>query len=1199
MLLGIINQVYAASVSNTRTLVTGLTIQEILDDPTTLDGDVIEIDVASGYTPEATVNVSKKVTIVAINGTTTLPILSVSVNPVVVTNITVNTINVSGTAKIQDAITAVNTGGVVNVSAGTYNESIVLTKSMTINGSGSPIITSLTLTNQNVTVNNTVVNTVVVQNGALVQDAVNLVKANGVVNISTGVYPENVAVSKAMTINGVGATSVNTFILSNKKVGINNVTVTTNTIDILPGGSIQDGIKAVATSGTINVAAGTYNENITLNNSVQVIGGPGATKVQGIQYIDLTSTITGFNAPDSIYVKNALLLQQAIDNVKDSGVVFIDSNYYVGKYTVTNKNIKFNSNPGLKVPVLDKMTINNTLGRVVTMAGQVKIKDSLNLTFGMVTTSGTNTFLLLDTAKINNGDDSTFINGPLMKESKTVSTRMFNFPVGKKTYGVRLVELDITQTLNTTTPGKDSVVYTVEYKTDGRTQIKTIPNQPFHPGWYPPTYWFIDNGGYKFFDAPKVTLHFDTTDVAQHLLNSTLGYGVAKTQGPNWSDLKQSTTVGFAPFLLKKGVISSFEVFKSFGDAPVTFFAIAPYNKCTSANVQPQPDFKFNNICENTTATFTNVSSIKRGSIVMFKWEIFDDTVGVGSDPVLNGYYTRIDTGFFVSPVNNPGLPLSHKFTNVGNYKVVLTAMSDTGCMQSNEQFIKVVPTPVMTFVSSPEGICNSNTASFKVNVQSVPTNETWTFGYTVSNTTAGSGAQTVTGKGSGTFSVTTPVLTGADKAIITLNTITNATISSAPACSTISNALQNVNLIPKPTFTAPTVCLNKESIFTNTTSASNAKAPTYLWNFADSTSATGSVQKHVYKKAGTFAAKLTVNSGNGCVDSLIQNVVVNALPVVVFTPANPIMTNAPTTPVSVTASTLYLWNTGEPGQVLSADTAGVYKVTITDANGCSNSGSVEVKPFKPSFIAPAVCDSLPMKFTNTTSTANIPFPQFEWNFGDGSNLAYGPVVTHSYGPNPGTYKVLLTVSSKVTSRVDTVTQLVKVNPFPVVTFNPTAPSVAVGSTVAITTTAGMNSYSWKTKATLAVLAGANTQTVTAPAAPGYYVVTIVDANSCTSIDSVKVELIDDAIIIANTLTPNNDNFNDTWWIDKIAAHPDCKVTVVNRYGEEVFNTTNYQNDWGGTYKGEILPDGTYYYVITCDSIEKIYKGHVNILKGK
>ena len=74
MLLGIINQVYAASVSNTRTLVTGLTIQEILDDPTTLDGDVIEIDVASGYTPEATVNVSKKVTIVAINGTTTLPI---------------------------------------------------------------------------------------------------------------------------------------------------------------------------------------------------------------------------------------------------------------------------------------------------------------------------------------------------------------------------------------------------------------------------------------------------------------------------------------------------------------------------------------------------------------------------------------------------------------------------------------------------------------------------------------------------------------------------------------------------------------------------------------------------------------------------------------------------------------------------------------------------------------------------------------------------------------------------------------------------------------------------------------------------------------------------------------------------------------------------------------------------------------------
>jgi len=39
-------------------------------------------------------------------------------------------------------------------------------------------------------------------------------------------------------------------------------------------------------------------------------------------------------------------------------------------------------------------------------------------------------------------------------------------------------------------------------------------------------------------------------------------------------------------------------------------------------------------------------------------------------------------------------------------------------------------------------------------------------------------------------------------------------------------------------------------------------------------------------------------------------------------------------------------------------------------------------------------------------------------------------------------------------------------------------------------------------------------------------------------------------------------------------------VFVVNQYGDEVFAASPYQNDWRGTFNGEELPVGTYYYVI-------------------
>ena len=38
-------------------------------------------------------------------------------------------------------------------------------------------------------------------------------------------------------------------------------------------------------------------------------------------------------------------------------------------------------------------------------------------------------------------------------------------------------------------------------------------------------------------------------------------------------------------------------------------------------------------------------------------------------------------------------------------------------------------------------------------------------------------------------------------------------------------------------------------------------------------------------------------------------------------------------------------------------------------------------------------------------------------------------------------------------------------------------------------------------------------------------------------------------------------------------------IIIFNQWGAVVYKAFPYNNDWSGTYNGEPLPDGTYYYV--------------------
>lgn len=92
----------------------------------------------------------------------------------------------------------------------------------------------------------------------------------------------------------------------------------------------------------------------------------------------------------------------------------------------------------------------------------------------------------------------------------------------------------------------------------------------------------------------------------------------------------------------------------------------------------------------------------------------------------------------------------------------------------------------------------------------------------------------------------------------------------------------------------------------------------------------------------------------------------------------------------------------------------------------------------------------------------------------------------------------------------------------------------------------------------------------------------------------------DDLVYVPNTFTPNNDGINDLLYLSAQGVE-DFKFEIFNRWGEKIFETEDPKDFWDGNYKGEIVQEGVYPYIVTYKdkfSVDvQILRGHVNVLK--
>jgi gliding motility-associated-like protein len=155
--------------------------------------------------------------------------------------------------------------------------------------------------------------------------------------------------------------------------------------------------------------------------------------------------------------------------------------------------------------------------------------------------------------------------------------------------------------------------------------------------------------------------------------------------------------------------------------------------------------------------------------------------------------------------------------------------------------------------------------------------------------------------------------------------------------------------------------------------------------------------------------------------------------------------------------------------------------------------------------------------------------------------------------------------------------------------------TITEGENTALNGSGGSN-YSWFPSTGLSNPSIANP--LASPTQTTEYILTVTDDNGCTDSDTITITVIpsEAKLIISNLVTPNGDGYNDFWEMQNLHKFNQVKATVMNGKGQVIFQADHYTNNWDARYNGNVLADGTYYYIVIAD--EEIYKGFISIISN-
>lgn len=356
-----------------------------------------------------------------------------------------------------------------------------------------------------------------------------------------------------------------------------------------------------------------------------------------------------------------------------------------------------------------------------------------------------------------------------------------------------------------------------------------------------------------------------------------------------------------------------------------------------------------------------------------------------------------------------------------------------------------------------------------------------------------------------------------------------------------------------------------------------------YVWNTGSSAATTWANHSGTYWVTSKF---------NGCykTNSIDVTEHPNPTPAIAGGPLFTCGTDVVTLYVdSAALYTNYNWSNSNTNDSIMVN-SGTVTVSVTDSNGCTGtSAPVTVVNYSPTVFISGSVAFCPGDSTTLLANASIP---------SGANYSWsnGSTVASTVANGSGPYTVTITYSNGCSAN-DSV--YVSQYDSPVANFssNPPGPSNP-GTVVDFTDMSSIPSgtitnWLWNFGDSLGSTSFVQNPTHVYSTDGTYWVTLAVQSNNgCWDTIRFQYEVMSD-LQVPNIFTPNNDGINDYLAFKHLEYFPGTALTVYNRWGNKVYHSDNYQNNWDGDKNS----DGEYYFILEGPKLKETKYGFVQIAR--
>jgi len=605
-----------------------------------------------------------------------------------------------------------------------------------------------------------------------------------------------------------------------------------------------------------------------------------------------------------------------------------------------------------------------------------------------------------------------------------------------------------------------------------------------------------------------------------------------------------------------------------------------------TVNVFPAPTSSFTlaDVCLGVQTPFANQSTVGGvGQLIQWDWNFGNGASFQGAAP-------------------NYTYPLA------GSYQVSLVVTTADGCTGQATQTAQVFSLPVAVFTSS--NVCEYDSAVV-INVSAGATSYQWDFGDGTSAAVQSPPPHSYT---FGTYNI-------------------QLIAENGNGCR--DTVIRPIVIFPAPTadFTFANVCQGQQTPLVDQSVVNGAgQIAQWNWSFGNNFLGQGSSPDYTYPIWGSYQVLLTVTTSDGCISQAMADpVVVHPVPFVLFSNglANcfgevtdlldfSTLANAPD---DIITSWLWTFSDGgtsvlqNPSHLFTTEGMQTATLDVTSSNGCTGVAINNVEIYAlPNvlFMADTTrgCQPFMAQFIDqTTILAPYFISNWQWEFGDGSEVVSGQFPVHTYYTpsldpmGAGMYSVTLTVTSAngcVSS--ETYTDYMTEYPKPQAWFdvNPKRAELLFAR-MQVNDLSSPNVTGWEydfdeglnqfTQHPLHAYQDTGTFTIT------QYVTTQYGCLD-TAQTTVKVDP-EFYFYIPNTFTPNSDTHNQTFYGTGVGV-VSYQMIIFDRWGSQVFESNAMDFPWNGTKNGHPVQQGVYTYMFNIVSVKgqtHQYVGHVNLVR--